>query len=174
MKGMTIMLLVMALSLVVAGLWNSIPVIKNTVHTLLDPSAGAVLNWNVTLGLIIITGILTFITTLLQKYLTDQSLLKQIKSEQKLVQEEMKLYKSNPEKQMELSKKSMELAAKTMPITMRPVIYTIIPFVLFIRWFSDYFIANPVEILGFMSGLWAYIIFSIVWSIILRKVLNVQ
>lgn len=168
------MLVVMVLSLVVAGMWNSIPVIKNAVHAILDPSAGLILDWNVTWGLIIITGILTLITTILQKYLTDQKLLKEIKAEQKLVQEEMKLYKAHPEKQMELSKKSMELATKTMPITMRPLVYTIIPFVLFIRWFGDYFELYPVKVLGIFSGLWAYIVFSIVWSIILRKVLNVQ
>ena len=161
MKGMNILFWVMVLSLAVAFLWNSLPPIKNGVHAVLDPSAGHLLNWNATLGLLAITIVMTFITTLLQKYATDQNLLKQIKEEQKLVQEEMKLYRTHPEKSLELSKKSMELTAKAMPVAMRPVLYTAIPFVLLLRWFSDYFIANPVKILGFMSGIWGYIVFSI-------------
>jgi len=173
MSGMGIMFLVMILSLVIAGLWDSIPVIKSAVHAVLNPSAGILLDWEATWGLIILTGIVTLISTIMQKYMTDQKLLSEIKAEQKLVQEELKLYKEHPEKQMELSKKSMELSMKTMPITMRPVLYTIIPFVLLIRWFGDYFATNPAKILG-MSGIWAYIVLSIVWSLILRKALKVQ
>src|SRR3989344_2838149 len=173
MKGMTIMFVVMILSLGIASLWSSIPAIKDGVHSSLDPTLGILMNWNVTLGLIIITGVLTFLMTLLQKYATDQNLLKEIKDEQKIVQQEMKTYKEHPEKKMELSKKSMELMMKSMPITMRTVLYTMVPFILLIRWFGDYFIANPVRI-WFLSGIWAYIVFSIMWSMILRKVMKVH
>ncbi len=166
--------LVMIVSLAVATLWDKVPIIGEVVHIAFDPSLGALLNWDVTIGLLIITAILNLITTLLHKHVTDQDLLKQIKEEQKLVNEEMKLYKSNPEKTMELSKKSMELAFKTFPITMRPVVYTAIPFILLIRWFGDYFKENPAKILGFMSGLWGYIVFFIIFSIIFRKILKVH
>src|ERR1051325_4229365 len=150
MKGMSVIFLVMLLGIVVASFWNSVPVVKNGVHAALDPSLGALLNWNPTIGLLIITAILNLITTLLQKYMTDQDLLKQLKEEQKLINQEMKLYKQNPTKSLELSKKSAELAMKTMPITMRPVLLTTVPFILLIRWFGDYFKATPVKILGFM------------------------
>ena len=166
--------LVMLLGVVVATFWDSFPAVKEGVHAVLNPSLGVLLDWNVTIGLLLITAFLNFITTLLHKYTTDQDLLKQLKEEQKLVQEEMKLYRSNPQKSMELSKKSAELAFKTMPITMRPAIYTAIPFVLLIRWFGDYFADKPVKILGFMSGIWAYIVFFIIFSIIFRKILKVH
>ena len=168
------MFLVMLLGLAVATLWDKIPVIGDSVHLALDPSLGVLLNWNVTIGLLLITAVLNLITTFLQKKMTDQDLLKQLKDEQKLVNEELKLYRDNPQKSMELSKKSMELAMKTMPITMRPVIYTTIPFILLIRWFGDYFKDNSVKILGFMSGIWAYIIFFIIFSMIFRKLLKVH
>lgn len=174
MKGMGAIFLVMIVSLGVATLWDKVPMIGESVHFAFDPSLGALLNWNVTWGLMIITAILNLGTTLLHKKVTDQDLLKQIKEEQKLVNEQMKLYKSNPEKTMELSKKSMELAFKTMPITMRPVVYTSIPFILLIRWFGDYFKTNPVKVLGFMSGIWAYIVFFIIFSIVFRKLLKVH
>ena len=171
---MTKVYLMLLLGLLIASFWNKFPIISQVVHSGLDPSLGALLNWNVTIGLILITGVLNFFTTLLHKHTTNQDLLKEIKEEQKLVQEQMKLYKANPDKTMELSKKSAELALKTMPITMRPVIYTTIPFILLFRWFGDYFKSNPVEILGFMSGIWAYFVFFILWSIILRKIMKVH
>jgi len=174
MKGMGIMFVVMILSLAVAGMWDSIPIIKNTVHSILDPSAGVFLDWNVTIGMLIITGIITLITTIMQKYMTDQNALKTIKEEQKIVQQEMKLAKSSPEKSMELSKKSLELTMTAMPMTMRPLMYTIIPFVLFLRWFQDYFTVNPVKIMVIFSWFWAYLIFSIIFSSIFRKVLKVH
>lgn len=174
MKGMGIMFLVMMISLAVAFFWNHVPAISEGVHAALDPSLGKLLNWDVTLGLILITAILNLITTLLHKNITDQDLLKQLRDEQKIVNEEMKLYRNNPEKSIELSRKSMELAMKTMPITMRPAMYTIIPFVLLIRWFGDYFKDHPAKIFGFISGTWAYILFFIVFSIIFRKLLKVH
>ena len=174
MRGMGILLLVMLLGIGVATFWDNFAFVKIGVHYALDPSLGKLLDWNVTIGLLIITGVLNFLTTLLHKKVTDQDLLKRIKEEQKLVQEEMKLYRQNPDKSLELSKKSAELAMKTMPITMRPVIYTTVPFILLIRWFGDYFKDHQVKILGFMSGLWAYIVFFILWSMIFRKLLKVH
>ena len=164
----------MLAGLAVAFFWNNFPFIKDGVHAALDPSIGELLSWNPTIGLLLITAILNLITTILHKYTTDQDLLKQLKEEQKLVSAEMKLYRSDPTKSLELSKKSAELAMRTMPITMKPVIYTTIPFILLIRWFYDYFAENPVKILGFMSGTWAYIVFFIVFSIIFRKLLKVH
>jgi len=173
MNAMGLMFLILLLSFGVAALWNNIPFVKTAVHTVLDPSAGVLLDWNATWGMVVITLIITLITTILQKYLTDQDTLKTIKEEQKLVQEELKLAKDNPEKTMALSGKSMELMMKAMPITMRPAMYTIIPFVLFFRWFNDYFIASSAKVMG-MSWFWAYLIFSIVFSSIFRKILKVH
>lgn len=174
MKGMGVIFLVMLVSLAIAGLWDKIPIIGESVHAAFDPTLGALLNWHVTLGLIIITAILNLATTILHKKVTDQDMLKRIKEEQKLVNEEMKLYKDNPNKTMELSKKSMELAFKTFPITMRPIVYTAIPFILLFRWITDYFTEKPAEVLGFMSGFWGYFVFFIIFSIIWRKILKVH
>ena len=54
MKGMGIMFLVMIFGLVVAGAWDAIPAIKSTVHGLLDPSFGVLMNWNLDMGFILI------------------------------------------------------------------------------------------------------------------------
>jgi uncharacterized membrane protein (DUF106 family) len=179
-KGLKVMFLVMIVSLVIAGLWNRIPIIKDSVHFILDPTAGNLLNWNINLGMIILVGFISLIITLLQKYTTDQETLKNIKQEQKILQQEMKKYKDHPEKMLELQKKQFEFIPKTMDITMKPLVYTAIPIILFFRWFGDYFSSLQdsgvdYRILGiFQSWIWPYIILSIIFSTIFRKVLKVH
>ena len=172
MKGMTLMLIVMLASFVVAGLWNQ-DIIKNSVHFVLDPSAGSLMNFNPTLGMIIIVFLITLITTIVQKYGTDQAALKQIKNEQKKMQEEAKKYKSDPGKMMEFNKKQFEHMPKMFEMTMKPLVYTMVPFILFFRWFNDYFLINIVKFLGFFSWFWFYLILSLIGSSIWRKILKV-
>ena len=173
MKGMGILLGVMLLSMVVAFAWDSVPVIKTLAHSILDPTAGALLDWHPLFGFLLITAIIVLITTLVQKFATDQKMLKELRNESKLLNEEMKKFKDHPEKLMEIQKKQFEIMGKTMPLTMRPLLYTMIPFVLFLRWFADYFALNPFKFLG-LSWFWAYFIASIIFSIIFRKILKVQ
>src|SRR4030042_2338689 len=116
---MKMFLIILLLSSLVALLWNQVPIINQTVHAILDPTIGGILNWNVTYGMILIVVFLSFIMTLVQKYGTDQATLKELKKEQKILQGEMKKYKENPEKLLELNKKQMEFIPKTMELTMR-------------------------------------------------------
>ncbi len=167
-------ILVMLASLVIAGFWNSAPVIKNSVHYILDPSAGILLNWNLLIGMLVLVFIIALITTLVQKYATDQESLRELKKEQKILSEEMKKYREHPEKLMELQKKQLEFVPKTMKLSMRGIVYTAIPFILFFRWFYDYFNAmGDPKFFGFLSWFWFYLIFSIIFSSILRKVMKV-
>ena len=41
---------IMLASLAIAFFWDSVDFIKETVHLILDPSAGALLGWNLTIG----------------------------------------------------------------------------------------------------------------------------
>lgn len=162
-------------SLLVGVLWDKVAVIKTAGHYVLDPTAGALLGWNLEIGMIILIFIITLVITLLQKYATDQKAIKEMKKEQKALQEQMKEHKNNPQKLMELNKQQMDYFMKMMPMTMRPVIYTTIPIVLFFRWFYDFFnvLGNP-KFFGFFSWFWFYILISILFSIILRKALKVE
>lgn len=172
MKAMKIYILVMLVSFGIVGLWNKFPIIKNSISAVLNPTAGNLLDFNVTLGMIVVTAIITLLLTLVQKYTTDQESLRQLRKEQKLLQEEMKLYKDNPQKMLELQKKQFEFFPRTMDLTMSSLIYTSVPILLFFRWFSDYFATNPVKIFGFFSWFWAYLILSILFSMIFRKVFD--
>jgi uncharacterized membrane protein (DUF106 family) len=162
--------------LILAGLWDKVPAIKNSIHYILDPSAGALLNWNLNIGMLIVVFVITVITTIVQKYATDQKTLKEMRKEQKEIQNQMKEFKNHPEKMMELQKKQFAMMPKQMKLSMRAIIYTGIPFILFFRWFQDYFANLTAQALGvapkFWLGLgwfWFYLIFAMVFSSILRK-----
>lgn len=167
-------LFALVISMLIAIFWQQLTFLKTFVHNLLDPSAGALINWNLTAGMLILVFILTLITTLIQKYTTDQESLKELRKEQKAVQEEMKKNRDNPQKMMELQKKSFESIPKTLKLSMGSFIYTAIPFLLFFRWFIDFFdsIGNP-KFFGFLGWFLFYFIFSFIFSSILRKILKV-
>lgn len=165
---------IMVISLIIAFSWDKIPIIKNSVHAVLGPSAGALLTWNLTMGMLIIVLVINLITMLIQKYATDQEALKELKKEQKIIQEEMKKYKDHPQKVAELSKKQFEFIPRTFKLTSRAVMFTGIPFILFFRWFGDVFVAmGDPKFFGVLSWFWFYLIFTMIFSSILRKVFKV-
>jgi uncharacterized membrane protein (DUF106 family) len=172
-SGFLPIFLVMLASLVIAACWDTFPVIKQTVHSILDPSMGILLSWNLNIGMIIIVYIITLITTLIQKYTTDQKALKELREEQKILQEEMKKYQDNPAKISELSKKQFEFIPRTFKLTSRSVLYTGIPFILFFRWFSDVFIQMGSPKFWFGMGWFLfYFVFSLIFTSILKKYLK--
>ncbi len=166
--------IVMVITLLIAFFWNQLGFIKQTVYFILNPTAGALLDWNVTLGMTIIIFIISAFMTIIQKYATDQETLKELRKDQKELAEEMKKYKKHPEKMMELQKKQFEAIPKTMKLSMRPIIYTGIPLILFFRWFMDYFaILGDFKFFGFLSWFWFYLLGSIIISSILRKIFKI-
>lgn len=168
-------IIVMLISLVIASLWDRIPVIKDSIHAVLDPSAGALLLWDVSWGMTIIILVVTLIVTLAQKYATDQEALKELKKEQKAIQKQMKEFREHPEKLMELQKTQMKLFPKQMKLSMRAIAYTGVPLILFFRWFQDFFVTlGDVKFFGII-GSWFlfYLIIAMVFGAILRKYLKV-
>ena len=167
-------IIIMIVSMMIAFYWDSFPIIKENVHLALDPTLCALLNWNLTWGMLITVFLITLLTTIIQKYATDQKSLKELRAEQKILQEEMKKYRENPQKLLELQKKQFEFLPKTMKLSMRGIIYTGIPFILLFRWFYDFFaVLENHKFFGFLSWFWFYLIFAIVFSSILRKKMDV-
>jgi len=159
-------------SLIIASLWNSVDLIKGTAHSVLDPSLGVLLNWNPVVGMILIVMIMALITTLLQKYGTDQETMRELKKEQKELQEKLKSLERGSKEYSEMSMKSLQMMGPMMKLGMRPAIYTAVPFILLFRWFSDYFMVVDVKLLG-LSWFWFYLLGSIIISSILRKLFKV-
>lgn len=166
--------IIMIVSLAIALFWNSIPIIKNSVSAILNPTAGALLNWSLNWGMTVLVLVIAIFTTILQKYGTDQKMLKELKAEQKRLSAEAKELRHDPEKAMKKQGEITKISISMMKLSFRPIIYTAIPLFLFFRWFMDYFTAvgNP-AIFGFFNWFWFYLLFSVIFSSILRKVFNV-
>jgi len=168
----TIIFLAMLASIVIASFWNTVPVIKNSVNAVLNPTAGALLNWNLTLGLTILVFLLSLFMTVIQKYTTDQKTLKEMKEEQKKLQEDMKKLTPGSKEHTELSMKSMKFIGPMFKLGMRPIAYTAIPIILLFRWFMEYFAIVSFKFWIF-NWFWFYLVGSIIFSSILRKFLKV-
>ena len=160
-------------------LWSHVPFLQNGVHYVLDPTLGWFLRWNLTWGMMIIVFFIALLSMIAQKYGTDQKKLKELKSEQKKLQEEMKQYREHPQKFLELQKKQMEFMKESFKLSTRPLMFTGIPFFLLFRWFSDLFtagsgftLAADPKIFG-MGWFWFYLVFTLVFSMVLRKVMKV-
>ena len=173
-KGIKIALIVMVIGFAFSFVYPKVPILKQSIHAVLNPTFGTLLNYNATIGLIIITAIMSLILTLVQKYTTNQEELRKLRAEQKILQEEMKKYKDHPEKLMEFQKKQLEFIPKTFELTSRPLLYKVIHFVLFLRWFGDYFLNVDYKFFGFLSWVWFYLLGSIIINMILRKILKVH
>ena len=168
------MMIVMVASLLIAFLWDKIDFIKNSAGFILNPTAGALLNWNITWGMIITVLFISLVITIIQKYATDQKTLKEMKGEQKRLNEEAKKFRDNPEKMMEIQKESMKFMMPMMKLSTRALMFTGIPFILFVRWFNDFFaLIGDFKFFGFLSWFWFYLIGSIIFSTIFRKILKV-
>ncbi len=148
-------------------------------NSFFDATLGPLIRWHPLYGLIVISFILTLIITLIYKWLTDQEKIKTIKKEMKDHQEEMKNNKNNPEKMVELQKLTMEKSLKLMTMSLKPTLITLIPIVIIFGWLRvTYNPLNadplPLNFIGIHSWIWVYIIFSILFSVILRKILKVH
>lgn len=177
-KGSTRFLLIMfglmSFSLVILFLWNSVPALRNAVNIVLDPTAGALINWNLTIGSLIVFFIIALITTIVQKYATDQETLRELRKEQKELHKEMQVYKDDPKKMMEMQKNLWPTTMKIMQISMKGSLFTLIPFLLLFRWFMEFFVAlGSPKFFGIFSWFWFYLLSILIFSSILRKWMNV-
>jgi len=125
-------------------------------------------------GLFVISFVLTLLVTLTYKYMTDQELLGSIKKEMKEIREDMKKFKENPQKMIELQKTSMEKSIIQMKNTFKPMLITFIPLILVFTWLREVYTSIDITFLGISNWLIIYIIFSIILSATLRKILRVH
>lgn len=76
------------------------------------------------------------ITNVAYKFLTNQSLMKDLKTEMKEFQKEIKELKSNPEKAMKVQQEAMKTNMKYMRHSMKPMLITFLPIVLIFGWMN--------------------------------------
>jgi uncharacterized membrane protein (DUF106 family) len=122
---------------------------------------------NPKVSIAVFSVIVTFISTVAHKWLTNQEHLKSLKARQKEIQKELKGCKDGC-KMKELNAELMKLTGVMFKSSMKPMFVTIIPFLLLFMWLRGVY--TPVMGNGWI---WWYIGFSVVASIFLRKVMKV-
>ncbi len=128
-------------------------------------------------GIIIVSFVLSLLSTVSWKYLTDQVLLKDIRDRMKGAHAKMKEHKDNPEKLKEFNAKMAKENIEAMKIqwkqSLKPMIATMVPFAFAFIWIRKTYEPFGDVFLSF-GGIGAYILFSIAFSMILRKVMKVH
>jgi uncharacterized membrane protein (DUF106 family) len=111
--------------------------------------------------------VVTLISTLAQKWLTNQDHLRSLKKRQKEIQKEIKKTK-DPSVMQELNSEMLKLTGVMFKSSMKPLFVTMIPFLILFVWLRSVY----VPVLG-NGWLWYYLGYSVLASIVLRKVLKV-
>ena len=128
------------------------------------------------IGIIFISFVLSMLSTLAWKYLTDQTLLKSLREKTTSLREEFKKHKDDPKKLTELNAKMTKENFEVMKLqykqSIKPMIVTLIPFALAFVWIRKTYEPFGTVFLG-MGGIWSYIILSVIFSMILRKLMKV-
>ena len=124
---------------------------------------------NPKISIAIFSVLVTLVSTLVQKWLTNQEHLKSLKKRQKEIQKELKNCKDGCVMK-ELNAEMMKLTGVMFKSSMKPMLVTIVPFLFLFSWLRGIYGADAV--LG-GSWIWYYLGYSVVASMILRKVLKV-
>jgi uncharacterized membrane protein (DUF106 family) len=83
------------------------------------------------------------ITNVAYKFLTNQSLMKDLKTEMKEFQKEIKQLKNNPEKAMKVQREAMNTNMKYMRHSMKPMLITFLPIILIFGWMNAHLAYEP-------------------------------
>ena len=136
----------------------------------------AVFGWSINIsplfGIFVVSAVLTIITTLIYKYTTNQTRMKAIRDELKSLQVDMKKEKDNPKKVIELQKVMWEKNLESMKHNIKPMLITFLPVIFVFRWMGETF-APFGDVLWTFGWLGTYLIFTIILSMVLRKLLKV-
>jgi uncharacterized membrane protein (DUF106 family) len=123
-----------------------------------------VITQNPKTSLIIISALVTLISTIVTKYLTNQNHLRSLKERQKIIQKEIKNHKPGDKLFEELQNEMLQISMTMMKSSFKPMFITFIPFLILFYWIRGTYS----ELLS--GWIWYYILSSIVFSMIYRKV----
>lgn len=133
---------------------------------IIDMTITELMTGNPKVSIAVFSVIVTLLSTLAHKWLTNQEHLKSLKKRQKEIQKELRGCKDEC-LMKELNSEMMKLTGVMFKSSMKPMFVTIIPFLILFAWLRGVY--TPV----LSSWIWYYIGYSVVASIILRKVLKV-
>ncbi|MBR9706348.1 DUF106 domain-containing protein [Candidatus Pacearchaeota archaeon] len=111
---------------------------------LLNPVLGPLLKLPSLLAVFILSFGISLIITLIYKFATNQSLMKDLKDEMKAFQNQIKELRSEPQKAMEVQKKAMKTNMKYMSHSMKSTLFTFIPIIIIFGWMNTHLAFDPI------------------------------
>ena len=126
---------------------------------------------------ILAAAVLSLGFSLAYKIFSDQATMRELKKDLKKYRLQMRELKDKPDKIKELTQKSMSTNMKYMKKSMRPMLITMVPVIFIFKWLKG--LLGGIIILpltfwpGHLGWFGAYIIFSIFFTTLFRKVLKV-
>ncbi|MEK6935658.1 MAG: EMC3/TMCO1 family protein [Nanoarchaeota archaeon] len=121
-------------------------------------------------AIIILSFLVTLFITIINSLMIDKKRMKELKDKQKSLKEEMKQHKDNPQKMMEINKRMMEDMPEQLKHSFKPMLVTIVPLLILFKWLQSSFALTTIA----STWLWWYILSSLVFSIVLRKMFGLQ
>lgn len=113
---------------------------------LLDPLLSPLLNLDPLYSIVIISGVLSLISILASKYLTNQKVMKKHKIDMKALQKKaQEVAKKDPQKGMAMQKDMMNMNMTIMKESFKPMFITIIPFLLVFAWLNANLSYLPID-----------------------------
>ncbi|MCP3681158.1 MAG: DUF106 domain-containing protein [bacterium] len=96
-------------------------------------------------AIVLVSFLIAFLITIIYKYTTNQSLMKDLKTEMKAFQKQVKELKGHPEKAMAVQKQAMQTNMKYMMHSFKSTIFTFIPIILIFGWLSGHYGYLPIQ-----------------------------
>jgi uncharacterized membrane protein (DUF106 family) len=151
-------------------------------YGILNAVFGPVMGMQPMLSLIAVSVAVTFVITLLYRFLSNPKKMKELKDRAKELSTKTKeLQKTNPDEAKKMTNEMLEITNKQMMASMKPMLATLLIAALFLPWMAAQFtgpiVRLPADVPYFGADLgWLmwYIIVSIPASQILRKLLGVD
>ena len=109
-----------------------------------NPLLLPLLNWNPFWAIVLISLIISVFITVLYKFVTNQDLMRELKTKQKEFQKKMKGLRSEPEKMMKVQKEAMKVNADYMKQSFKPTLITFIPILLIFGWLAAHLAFEPI------------------------------
>jgi hypothetical protein len=114
-------------------------------ESLLNPVFSPLLKMHPALAIAIISFVISLIITIVYKYMTDQTMMKDLKHRQKEMQKKMKELKNQPEKLMKIQKEAMAVNMNYMKQSFRPTIITFLPIIIIFGWLNANMAYEPIQ-----------------------------
>lgn len=112
---------------------------------IMDSIMAPFLKLNPLLSIIIISFVIAVFITLAYKFMTNQTLMRQLKEDMKSQQKQAKELKHEPQQAMSAQKKAMEMNMKYMMHSFKPMIITFIPLILVFGWLNAHYGVEPIQ-----------------------------